>query len=121
MCIPSGTRQADTQTRQVAVRWAWPVMGVGSGWVEVRVAQSMPRAPMMWVPKVTVPEVTGRSPVLRRVREMFSHQRTSAPVRLTGPVVRWGGVLGLGVGVGVGVGVGRGLGDGPGPVSYTHL
>lgn len=79
--MPSGTRQDSTQTVYVFERVEPAAIGAGKGWDEVIVAQSTPRAPMMWVAKVTVPERAGEPPVLRNSTVTFSHHRLSAAAR----------------------------------------
>src|SRR5439155_20046034 len=106
----SGTGQACTQTGQVPVFLSPGARGRGSRWVEVRVDQSVPSAPMTWVPKVTVPSVTGCLPVLRKSRVTFSHQRTSVSARPGLPIRRPAGAWGPAGTVGDG-----GLGE-PGPL-----
>ncbi|XXZ50372.1 hypothetical protein AAGT00_19480 [Streptomyces cavourensis] len=56
-------------------------MGAGSGWLVLMVAQSTPRAPMMCVAKVTVPERAGEPPVLRNSTVTCSHHRLPAAAR----------------------------------------
>lgn len=105
--IPSGTRQESTHTVYVSVRAAPAAIGAGSGWVDVSVAQSMPRAPMTWVAKVTVPERAAVPPLFRKETVTFSHQRRSPSARTGAETVT---TAGPGAGVGGGTGVGEGAG-----------
>ncbi|MCX4982233.1 hypothetical protein [Streptomyces sp. NBC_00572] len=107
--IPSGTRQESTHTVYVSVRAVPAAIGAGSGWVEMSVAQSTPRAPMTWVAKVTVPERAAVPPLFEKVTVTFSHQRRSPSARTGAETVTTAGPgVGLGVGTGVGV-VGAGV------------
>ena len=91
MCIPSGTRQASTQT--VYVRVVAVCGGTGArGWVVVIVAQSTPSRPMMWVAKVSVPGSVAVPPVLRRGRATDSQWRVGVGARVGVPRVRAAGV-----------------------------
>lgn len=92
--IPSGTRQDSTQTVYVFERVEPALIGAGRGWDEVMVAQSTPRAPMMCVAKVTVPERAGEPPVLRNSTVTFSHHRLSAAARCGALSVSAAGVAG---------------------------
>ncbi len=107
--MPSGTRQDSTQTVYVFERVEPAAIGAGKGWDEVIVAQSTPRAPMMWVAKVTVPERAGEPPVLRNSTVTFSHHRLSAAAR-SGAL----SVSAAGAGAGGGAG-GSGLPEDPPP------
>lgn len=107
MCMPSGTRQSSTHTVQVFVLPAPAAIGAGRSRVESIVAQSMPSAPMMCVPRVTVPERTAVPPVLRKETVTFSHQRLSVAsrvgvltLRTAGPVEPGGLVVAVDPGVG---------------------
>lgn len=90
-CIPSGTRQASTQTVYVFVRVAPAPIGVGSGADDSMVAQSAPSPPMTCVANVTVPARAGDPPVLVNSTVTFSHQRSSAAARCGAPTVSTGG------------------------------
>ncbi|MEJ8643553.1 hypothetical protein WKI68_23610 [Streptomyces sp. MS1.HAVA.3] len=74
----------------------------------VIVAQSMPRAPMMCVAKLTVPERAAVVPVLVKVTVTRSHQRSAAGARVGVDSVSRAGVAGGGAG-----GVVPGLVGGP--------
>ncbi|MEV5583396.1 hypothetical protein AB0L39_33170 [Streptomyces parvus] len=92
--IPRGTRQDSTQTVYVFERVDPAPIGAGRGWDEVMVAQSTPRAPMMCVAKVTVPERAAEPPVLRNSTVTFSHHRLSAAARCGALSVSAAGVAG---------------------------
>ena len=81
MCMPSGTRHASTHTVQVPSFRAPAPIGAGSGSAYSTVAQSIPSAPMMCVPRVTVPERAAAPPELRKVTVTFSHQRRAVAAR----------------------------------------
>ena len=85
--IPQGTRHSSTHTVQLSSRLVPASIGVGSGTLDSTVAQSIPMASMMCVPKVTVPERTGAPPVLWKASVAFSHQRLSVGSRTSAPVV----------------------------------
>lgn len=102
--MPSGTRQDSTQTVYVWVRAVPGAIGVGSGWLDSIVFQSMPSAPMMCVANVTVPEVAAVPPVLWKVTVTRSHQRLSASASSGAERVSLAGVAG-GAGVVGGGGV----------------
>lgn len=89
--IPHGTRQASTHTVQVSSPRAPGLIGTGSGTLDSIVAQSIPSASTMCVPKVTVPERTGEPPVLWKASVTCSHQRLSVGSRSGSPVVRRAG------------------------------
>jgi hypothetical protein len=75
MRMPSGTRQASTQTFHVSSFSAPGRIGTGRSSLLSIVAQSIPSGPMMCVPKVTVPERAGLPPGLVKVTVTFWHQR----------------------------------------------
>lgn len=93
MCMPNGTRHASTHTVQVFVLPAPAPIGTGNCSAESIVAQSIPSAPMMCVPNVTVPERTAVPPELRKVRVTSSHQRWAVGLRAGAPQLRAAGVV----------------------------
>jgi len=71
---------------------------------------------MTWLPKVTVPERTGRPPVLWKASVTFSHQRRSAGSRTGSPVTSRAGGVGAGLVGALAEGVGvSGAPDATGP------
>lgn len=90
-------------------------IGAGRGCVEVIVAQSTPRAPMMCVAKPTVPERAAVPPVLVNDTVTCSHQRSAAAVRVGVPTLSFAAVAGAGGGAGLVLPPPPGLVGVPGP------
>lgn len=86
-------------TVQVFSRLVPPAMGAGSLLVDSTVAQSMPSGPVTCVPKVTLPERTVASPVLRNSTVTFSHHRSSVGSRSGSPTISAAGSVGDGAAV----------------------
>ncbi|MFF9406175.1 hypothetical protein ACF1B0_11675 [Streptomyces anandii] len=78
--------------------------------------QSIPSAPMMCVPSVTVPERTTVPPELRKVTVTFSHHRRSAASRTGSPALSRAGAGGAEGGGGAGDEGGEGGDGGSGDV-----